>query len=129
MSLREIICRGGRGNVDIADDMTHLPAADVRTWVMIVNKQWVRVFNCGDSGLELVTELIRLYSGAMGNPLCFSNGVTGWLEEAAKNDAFDRLILVAPLHMISDMRSTFSVRILDRVVTDLGGVSTGIRLV
>lgn len=115
MKLKEIVSRGRRNFTVILNDV-RVTQPDSRIWVIIVNRQWVRVFECGDSGLELVSELVRLHSGCLRDPFSFSDGITGWLEEAARNEAFDRLVLMAPPKMLFDMQSIFSTSTLNHVI-------------
>lgn len=119
MGLKEMVSRGCRNFTAILEDVPVRPS-DSRIWVIIINNQWVRVFDCGDSGLELVSELVRLRSGYLRDPFSFSDGITGWLEEAARNEAFDRLILMAPPKLLSDMKGVFSASSLKGIIDYIG---------
>lgn len=115
MRLKEIVSRGRWNFTTIREDgLVSQPHSHI--WVVIVNKQWVRVFDCGDKGLELVSELVHLHSGCLRDPFSFSDGITGWLEEAARNEAFDRLILMAPFKFMFDMKSIFSESPLNHII-------------
>ncbi len=121
MRLKEMVSRGRRNFTAILDDLP-VSQPDTRVWVIIVNRQWVRVFDYGDSGLELVSELVRLHSGYLRDPFSFSDGITGWLEEAARNEAFDRLVLMAPPRMLSEMQSVFSASTIHHIIDYVGTV-------
>lgn len=126
MGLKEMVSRGRRNFTAILEDVPGRPS-DGRVWVIIVNRQWVRVFDCGDSGLELVSELVRLHSGYLRDPFSFSDGITGWLEEAARNEAFDRLVLMAPPKLLSDMKGVFSASTLNGIIDYIDAVPMAVR--
>lgn len=108
-----------------------------RIWVMVADKHIARVFKRNGEHLELLGEASpdKIIFGfgektthhkyAPDRKLSqiaeasFSAQLAGWLDEAVREDAFDRLVLVAAPHTLGDIRKELSKEVHTRIVAEV----------
>lgn len=120
-----------------------------RIWIMVADRHSARIFSKMEGRLEEIGtatpsphgraegapnhSLGRIASSASGTvhhklspcttpeekELSFAQDIAIWLDEAVKEDAFDRLVLTAAPHMLGDLRKVLSKPVHTRVVAEV----------
>lgn len=114
-----------------------------RVWLLTADSHTARIFRKNEEHLELLGELTpgkeaskhRFTGGGehtahhsyrpdknpgrMAEDI-FAHTLAEWLDEAVSADAFDRLVVVAPPHMLGDLRKVMSKQLNARVVAEVG---------
>lgn len=119
-----------------------------RTWVLVVDRQIARFFEKNESGVEPIGEAFpdaveaeitnktvgRVVSSGRGNirhkyephmnegrqdGAYFVRQLSNWLDKAAQEDAFDRLVLIAPPQTLGELRQALKKPVRSRVITEV----------
>lgn len=85
-----------------------------RTWVMVIDRKKVQIFNKLAEDLELIGR-------AEPEPadIAFAHSLAVWLEEAYVHDAFDRLVLVAAPRMLGELRKNIPESLHGKIVSEI----------
>lgn len=119
-----------------------------RIWILLADRRHVRIFSKTDGHLEEIGSAVpqshvgnvpnhtqgRVVSSASGvlhhklpprstveekESLSFAQDIATWLDEAVREDAFDRLVLAAAPHVLGDLRKTLNKTVHARVVAEV----------
>jgi protein required for attachment to host cells len=132
------------GKEHTADSDKKIP----RIWIIIADKHIAKIFRKNGEHLEFLGDALpepvhddptnksvgRVISSSGGSvhhkyephmnasqqeSLSFAHALAGWLEKAAQEDAFDRMVLVAPPHILGDLRKTMDKEVHTRIVAEV----------
>lgn len=120
-----------------------------RVWIVVADKRIARIFKKSNSHLELICEALPTHrQRAKGMPdnsmgrvtslhgsqhhkltphmqpgrsdaIHFAQDLSSWLEEAARADSFDRLVLIAAPRTLGDIRPYLHKSVQDRIVAEV----------
>lgn len=108
-----------------------------RIWVLVADRHRARLFSKPEGRLEEIGAALPSRHHAAppsaaehhnmplrGTPeekesWSFAHDIAAWLEEAARDDAFDRLVLAAAPHMLGDLRKALGPAVHGRVVAEI----------
>jgi protein required for attachment to host cells len=119
-----------------------------RIWIIIADKHIAKIFRKNGEHLEFLGEAVpepvhddptnksvgRVVSSSGSSvhhkyephmdasqqeSLSFAHALAGWLEKAAQEDAFDRMVLVAPPHILGDLRKAMNKELHARVAAEV----------
>jgi len=110
-----------------------------RIWIIAADSDGARVFRKNDGHLELLGECVpnkRMSFAGFGEntvhhgyrpdndpkdceKAAFAHKLAAWLDVAAHDDAFDRLVVAAPPRMLGELRKAMSKQVSARVVAEV----------
>ncbi|MCE9508292.1 MAG: host attachment protein [Alphaproteobacteria bacterium] len=119
-----------------------------RIWILVADKHIAKIFRKKGEHLEFLGDAVpeivhddptnksvgRVVSSSGGSvhhkyephmdasqqeSLSFARALADWLEKAVQEDAFDRFVLVAPPHILGDLRKTMSKEVHTRIVAEV----------
>lgn len=120
-----------------------------RTWIIVADSHIAQIYSKAGESLKMIGEAypskapVRTASDEKNNTVPKSNDgkshiqyepsmspqrrktyrfaheISDWLGQALYNDAFDRLVLVAPPHMLGDMRKTMTKSVASRLLAEV----------
>ncbi|MBI1215006.1 MAG: hypothetical protein GC185_04200 [Alphaproteobacteria bacterium] len=88
-----------------------------RIWVLAAGSAQARVFGKSAGHLRKVAEFTP---DAPGNCDGFARKLSLWLEESVKDDAFDRLVIVASAEMLDALRRCMEKPVYTRIIAETG---------
>jgi hypothetical protein len=113
-------------------DESHIHAGHkiLRIWVLVADRKNAHVYRKTCDGLERIAEA----KADGGNPgigsfhddMNFIHGVAGWLDQAVRENAFDRMVLVAAPRTLGDLRGVLSKPVHIRVMAEVSKELTGL---
>ncbi len=86
-----------------------------RIWVIVAGVKKARLYRHMESALESIADL----SGGWRAEEYFLRCLADWLEQAVREDAFDRLVVIAAPPMLERLRGAFSQRVHARIVAEI----------
>lgn len=101
-----------------------------RIWVLVVDRENARIYRKTCDGLEKIAEAKadgkKPGRGSFHDDMNFIHGVAGLLDQAVREDAFDRMILVAAPRILGDLRNVLSKSVHIRVMAEVSKELTGL---
>lgn len=97
------------------------PAGILRIWIMVMGQDRARFFEVKEKSLNVIGQAMSLddFEILIANASAFYSKLARWLHETLDEAPFDRLLVVAPAHLMDLLRKSISHRVACRIVGEV----------